>query len=90
MPDFRVIPSIEQLRQRLNRQMQQTLKQQRQRLSEAGRLLHGVSPLNTLERGYAIVHNDAGEVIRDAAQVKPGERIRTRVAAGEILSRVEE
>ncbi|ROQ19844.1 exodeoxyribonuclease VII large subunit [Marinimicrobium koreense] len=81
---------IEQLRQRLNRQMQQTLKQQRQRLSEAGRLLHGVSPLNTLERGYAIVHNDAGEVIRDAAQVKPGERIRTRVAAGEILSRVEE
>lgn len=81
---------IEQLRQRLNRQMQQTLKQQRQRLSEAGRLLHGVSPLNTLERGYAIVHNGAGEVIRDAAQVKPGERIRTRVAAGEILSRVEE
>jgi exodeoxyribonuclease VII large subunit len=81
---------IEQLRQRLNRQMQQTLKQQRQRLSEAGRLLHGVSPLNTLERGYAIVHNDAGEVIRDSAQVKPGERIRTRVAAGEILSRVEE
>ncbi|UZJ45136.1 exodeoxyribonuclease VII large subunit [Marinimicrobium sp. C6131] len=81
---------IDQLRQRLNRQMQQTLKQQRQRLSEAGRLLHGVSPLNTLERGYAIVHNDAGEVIRDAAQVKPGERIRTRVAAGEILSRVEE
>lgn len=80
---------IDQLRQRLNRQMQQTLKQQRQRLSEAGRLLHGVSPLNTLERGYAIVHNDAGEVIRDAAQVKPGERIRTRVAAGEILSRVE-
>lgn len=81
---------IEQLRQRLNRQVQQTLKQQRQQLSEAGRLLHGVSPLNTLERGYAIVHNDAGEVIRDAAQVKPGERIRTRVAAGEILSRVEE
>jgi len=81
---------IDQMGQRLNRQMQQTLKQQRQRLSEAGRLLHGVSPLNTLERGYAIVHNEAGEVVRDAAQVQPGERIRTRVAAGEILSRVEE
>ncbi len=80
---------VEQHRERLNRQMQQIIKQQRQRLGEAGRLLHSVSPLNTLERGYAIVHGEAGEVVRDAAQVKAGDRIRTRVAKGEILSRVE-
>ncbi len=80
---------VKQLEDRLNRQMTQSLKQKKQRLGEAGRLLHSVSPLNTLDRGYAIVHNEAGEVIRDAAQVQAGERIRTRVAEGEILSRVE-
>lgn len=80
---------VAELHRQLVRSTHRTLEQKRRRLGEASRLLHNVSPLNTLERGYAIVHNETGEVIRDAAQVRPGEQLRTRVAEGEILSRVE-
>ena len=35
--------------------------------------LHTVSPLRTLERGYAIVLDAAGNVVRSTAQVQPGD-----------------
>ena len=41
-----------------------------------------------LARGYSITYTAAGEVLRDAAQVKPGERLRTALARGEIHSEV--
>lgn len=80
---------IEQLRTRLDRQMQQQLKTKRQRLSEAGRMLHSVSPLSTLERGYAIVSDESGQVVRAAEQLQPGDSMTTRLAKGEVVSRVE-
>ena len=50
-----------------------------------------LSPLNVLERGYSITTDaSAGHVIRDPAEVKPGQRIKTRVKKGEIRSVVEE
>ncbi|WP_341938723.1 exodeoxyribonuclease VII large subunit [Marinimicrobium sp. C2-29] len=80
---------IDQLRTRLDRQMQQQLKTKRQRLSEAGRMLHSVSPLSTLERGYAIVSDESGQVVRTAEQLQPGDSMTTRLAKGEVVSRVE-
>lgn len=80
---------VEQLNQQLHRQMQQQLKNQRQRLSEAGRMLHSVSPLNTLERGYAIVSDEAGKVVHSSEQLQTGDSITTRLAKGEVVSRVE-
>ena len=48
-----------------------------------GRLV-GVSPLGTLERGYAIVHQRATRtVVRSVAQVAPGEALSIRVTDGE-------
>ncbi|MGD8176874.1 exodeoxyribonuclease VII large subunit [Marinimicrobium sp. ARAG 43.8] len=89
-PDMRVWrQKMDQLDERMQRQMQHTLQQKRQRFAEASRLLHSVSPLSTLERGYAIVHTESGDVVRDEAQLNTGDRIRTRVAHGEIISRVE-
>ncbi|HEV8193009.1 MAG TPA: exodeoxyribonuclease VII large subunit, partial [Ktedonobacterales bacterium] len=42
-----------------------------------------LSPLLTLERGYAIVRREPdGTVVRSVAQVPPGERLRIRVADG--------
>ena len=50
-----------------------------------------LSPLNVLERGYSITTDaSAGHVIRDPAEVKPGQRIKTRVKKGEVRSVVEE
>jgi exodeoxyribonuclease VII large subunit len=44
--------------------------------------LHTVSPLRTLERGYAIVQDAAGNVVRSTAQVRPGDPITARFADG--------
>jgi exodeoxyribonuclease VII large subunit len=46
--------------------------------------LAGVSPLGTLERGYAIVrHRETGAVVRSVAQVAPGDALGIRVSDGE-------
>ncbi|MGD2137525.1 MAG: exodeoxyribonuclease VII large subunit [Gammaproteobacteria bacterium] len=77
--------------QRLHAAMETRLQQRRQRLSVAARTLDTVSPLATLERGYAIVsrHRD-GRVVRRAAMVEGGERIEARLAAGRLLCTVDE
>ena len=47
--------------------------------------LNGVSPLATLERGYAIVRESAsGAVVRDATSLSPGDSITTQLAKGQI------
>jgi exodeoxyribonuclease VII large subunit len=87
---------LTQLRQILNQlshQMHQLtgarLQQHKQRLAEAARLLNTVSPLNTLERGYSITRSESGALIRAASQVQEGEKVKTRLASGELLCRVE-
>jgi exodeoxyribonuclease VII large subunit len=54
----------------------------------AGRL-NAVSPLAVLSRGYSVTQTDAGALVHDATQVRPGDRIRTRMHRGRIVSRVE-
>jgi exodeoxyribonuclease VII large subunit len=59
-------------------------------LSELARALNAVSPLATLQRGYAILIDiDSGRVLRSPAQTAPGNKLRARVAEGEIIVRVE-
>ena len=54
-----------------------------------GRLV-GVSPLGTLERGYAIVHHrETGAVVRSVEQVAPGDTLAIRVTDGEIEATAE-
>ncbi|MEP7312654.1 MAG: exodeoxyribonuclease VII large subunit [Pseudomonadota bacterium] len=55
-----------------------------QRLALAMRGLDGVSPLATLQRGFAIVTDAGGAVITDAARLKPGDEIEARLATGRI------
>jgi len=50
--------------------------------------LHTVSPLRTLERGYAIVLDAAGTVVRSTTQVQAGDAITARVADGLITAKV--
>jgi exodeoxyribonuclease VII large subunit len=41
-----------------------------------------LSPLATLERGYAVLQRADGHVVTDATQVAPGEELHARVAEG--------
>jgi len=50
--------------------------------------LHTVSPLRTLERGYAIVLDAGGNVVRSTAQVQAGDAITARVPDGLIKATV--
>jgi exodeoxyribonuclease VII large subunit len=50
--------------------------------------LRSLSPLATLERGYAVVRRADGTVLRSAESVAVGEDLRVRLAAGELAARV--
>ncbi|MEA9578994.1 exodeoxyribonuclease VII large subunit [Xanthomonas nasturtii] len=70
--------------------MQRRLQHDQLRLRGLVRSLEAVSPLATVARGYAIVTRPAdGSVVRSAADVAPGERLRAQLADGSIAVRVE-
>ncbi len=74
---------------RLRHTARDALSRRRQRLQALARALHAVSPLATLERGYAIVQKaENGEVVRDAAQVRAGDVLNIRLAQGRIEAKV--
>jgi exodeoxyribonuclease VII large subunit len=58
------------------------------RLERLQATLAGLDPTAVLARGYSITYDAAGAVLRDAANVKEGERLRTRLAHGELQSEV--
>jgi exodeoxyribonuclease VII large subunit len=47
-----------------------------------------LSPLSTLERGYAVVQHRDGRVVMDQDEVAPDELLRVRVARGDFATRV--
>jgi exodeoxyribonuclease VII large subunit len=47
-----------------------------------------LSPLSTLERGYAVVQHSDGRVVTDQAEVEVDELLRIRVARGDFAARV--
>ncbi|MCK4314184.1 MAG: exodeoxyribonuclease VII large subunit, partial [Anaerolineae bacterium] len=62
----------------------------RERLGGLTGRLVGISPLGTLERGYAIVHHrETGGIVHSVAQVAPGDALGIRVADGEFEAEVE-
>jgi exodeoxyribonuclease VII large subunit len=65
------------------------LQTQRERLSALDRHLQAVSPLNVLERGYSYTLGPDGHVLKNAAHVRPGDRLTTMLADGKVYSQVE-
>jgi exodeoxyribonuclease VII large subunit len=61
-----------------------------QRFQHTATRLDLLSPEKTLRRGYSITLDAEGKVVRDAGKVKARDEIRTRLAKGEVTSRVEE
>jgi exodeoxyribonuclease VII large subunit len=59
------------------------------RLRSLGDLMHSLSPDAVLKRGFSITTDEAGHPVTSAEQLRSGDRLRTRLADGEIVSRVE-
>lgn len=73
---------------RLERQPQHITTRPRTRVQQARMRLEALSPLAVLNRGYAIVYADSGKILRDAADVTPGQQIRARLAHGNVRATV--
>lgn len=77
------------LQQRLSLAVRASVAGVSHRLQLATRGLHSVSPLATLERGYAIVEDaTSGKVLLAASDTAPGTDIRARLADGELIATV--
>ena len=82
-------PRLSSLAQRLRAAVQSALGRHRHRLELAMRSLHSVSPLATLDRGYAIVEEAAtGKVLLRGSDVSPGDDVRARLARGTLIATV--
>ena len=80
---------VDDLSQRLQRGLDRQFSASRERLGHLTQQLEALSPLAVLGRGYSLTEHDSnGSLVRDAQQVKPGDEIRTRLASGELISRV--
>ena len=52
------------------------------RLDRMDTALHALSPLAILDRGYALVFDDSGKILKDTRSVKAGDAISARLAKG--------
>jgi exodeoxyribonuclease VII large subunit len=65
---------------------QRLMLQRRGRLERSTIRLQELSPLKILDRGYALVYDAKGKLIKDEAQVDPGDNISARLARGTIAA----
>jgi len=68
--------------------MRRFLLVRRARWERTGARLEEMSPLKILDRGYALVFDSTGRLIKDAARVKIGDEVSARLARGTIVSTV--
>ena len=79
-----------QIGRRLHGQMRQQLDTRRAGLGALEARLRVLGPEQVLARGYSITTDAAtGKVLREAREVKAGQRLKTRLKAGQVVSRAE-
>ena len=76
---------------RLRQALEQQLQEKQLRFARTVTLLHALSPLATLGRGYAIVRSvgPRPRLLTSASQVQPGDRIEALLQQGIIVGVVE-
>jgi exodeoxyribonuclease VII large subunit len=82
---------LQQESQRLREQMRHRLRERRDQLQTVEARLRLLGPEQVLARGYSITMDAVtGKVLRDAAEVKVGLKLRTRLKSGEVFSQAEQ
>jgi exodeoxyribonuclease VII large subunit len=80
---------LDEVGERLRKALPRRLAQCHERLARTAAHMEAVSPLAVLARGYSLTQTAEGMVVHDAAQVRPGDRVRTRLHRGRIVAKVE-
>jgi exodeoxyribonuclease VII large subunit len=73
---------------RLRRCADQLTTADQRHLDAAAARLALLDPANLLRRGWSITHTDEGTLVRSVADLAPGAELVTRLADGEVVSRV--
>lgn len=79
---------IHQLELRLHTTLNRIVTHKQHQLANLCGKLDGLSPLKVLARGYSIAEDVQGKAITEISQVNVGDKLKTRVANGEIVSEV--
>ena len=81
---------LDELEARASRAVGHRIEAARRQVDKAAAGLDSLSPLAVLGRGYSLTQRISDrQIVRDAAELSPGEQITTRFAHGEAVSRVE-
>ena len=82
---------LDELSEDLIRCFQKRVSELKAQLAHQGGRLNALSPLAVLDRGYSIAHQwPQGAIVKDAAAVNVGDRLRITFARGKSICRVEE
>jgi len=76
------------LRDRSHRGFKALLDIEKQEIKGVIAHLRSLSPQSTMDRGYAVVQSDDGNIVRDATKLKAGAVLRIRAAKGEAKASV--
>jgi exodeoxyribonuclease VII large subunit len=78
------------LAQRLEQLFRSHVQREKARVAMATAQLQNLGPQAVLDRGYALVADADGRLVRDAAEVEPGQRLDIRVSKGRFDAEVSE
>ena len=78
------------IQKNLGRTFENQILEKKNMLKQWNSVLHAMGPAATLERGYSILTDTKGVLIRNSEQVVPGQEIVTRLVDGRINSLVKE
>lgn len=81
---------LEGFGRRMGMGIERRLEGDRKALSHLATQLHGLSPLAVLDRGFALVRDADGSIVRSALELEPSEVLHLRLARGAVSARVEE
>lgn len=76
------------LRQRQSAAVEAIVETKKVEIKVAMASLDALSPLAVLSRGFSIVQNDSGEILRDAGKITENSDVNIRLARGKIKARV--
>lgn len=80
--------TLNALENRLARSVHSRIRLAGESLDGLHRELHAVGPMQVLARGFSVTTTPDGALVRDAAALRPGDELVTRLATGEIRSGV--
>ena len=80
--------SLQKNYQSLKNLIQSFINKSQSRIVTSEKVIKSIDPQNILERGYSLITNMEGSVIKDSAQVSEGDEITAKLAEGSFAAKV--